>query len=204
MSPVHKTPTAKALAFRDEVRAWLRSIEQRHQITLPAIAKRADIRHSTLYRWFDDEQYFIPSYAKIRAIADAFGEPMPGEAQPQAPVLQEGDTSPYVGPPLFDQSLTNNQVDKVVACRSLELIGYMPGDIIRMDAAIAPREGDAVVAQVYDRGLGYAVTRLRQWESPHLVTRTMDPANARQRLLVDGVNVAIVGTVVRSLRIRAP
>ena len=82
--------------------------------------------------------------------------------------------------------------------RSLELEGFMPGDIVLVDLNASPRPGDAVCAQVYDRGHTKAETVMRVFQNAGpvnlLVTRTMDPHPAKP-LVVDNDRVLIRGVL---------
>ena len=80
-------------------------------------------------------------------------------------------------------------------------MGYMPGDYILVDtnAADRARQGDAVIAQIYDNSAGSATTLLRRFEPPVLVAASMEPDERRVHI-VDGTNVIIRGKVVASWR----
>lgn len=192
----------QARASRQLIRDWISEIERRFNVSRAEVATRADVKPSTIYRWFDDEFSHMPSYPKLRQIADAFGVDMPGAGA--APTgFSEGDAARYEGPALDPNApLTPNQSDWTLSTRALELAGYLPGDVARLDMSIAPRSGDAVFAQVYNLERGTAETRLRLYDPPYLVVRTFDPAINAKPLYVDGEHVAIIGPIVRLLRIR--
>ncbi|MDE2579986.1 MAG: hypothetical protein KGL46_14375, partial [Hyphomicrobiales bacterium] len=87
--------------------------------------------------------------------------------------------------------------------RALELAGYIPGDIVLIDQAAAARDGDTVIAQIYDFDIGDARTRIRRYDGVYLTTATMDAALAERPLPVDGERVVIVGRIVRMFRNRS-
>ena len=86
--------------------------------------------------------------------------------------------------------------------QALEAIGYMQGDLIIADAAVQPRAGDVVCAQVYDVRNGTAETVFRVFEPPYLVAFHSDP-RLRKPLLIDNERVIVMATVTESLRRRA-
>ncbi len=47
----------------------------------------------------------------------------------------------------------------------------MPGDILKIDMRLKPRQGDAVIAQIYD-GYGNAETVFRIFSDPYLIARS--------------------------------
>lgn len=197
-----KTMSEQALASRQLVRDWITGIERRFNVSRAEIASRSNMKPSTIYRWFDDDFSHMPSYPKLRQIADAFGIEMPGTVAPVAG-FSEADATRYDSAPLeTSEALAPNQSDWRLGTRALELAGFVPGDVVRLDISIASRPGDAVFAQVYNLERGMAQTRLRLFDPPYLVTRTMDPDVNAKPLYVDGEHVVILGPIIRSTRIR--
>lgn len=90
--------------------------------------------------------------------------------------------------------------------RSLELEGYLPGDIVLVDLNATPRHGDAVCAQVYDFQSMRAETVMRIFENAGpirlLVAKTMDP-DLQRPLVIDDDRVAVKGVILPH-RLRAP
>lgn len=90
--------------------------------------------------------------------------------------------------------------------RALELEGFMPGDIVLVDLNATPAPGDAVCAQVYDRGGVRAETVMRQFRNTGAVSllmpRSLDPT-LQQPLVVDNDRVLIRG-VLLPYRFKAP
>lgn len=88
-----------------------------------------------------------------------------------------------------------------VKSAALSLMGYMPGDLMLVDthAAERVRQGDVVLAQVYDNTAAAAFTLLRRYEPPVLVAASPDPGDRRVHV-VDGVNVVVRGRVTASWR----
>jgi transcriptional regulator with XRE-family HTH domain len=86
----------------------------------------------------------------------------------------------------------------------LDLVGILPGDVVEFDMGAEPREGDVVVAQVYDDETGTAATVLRIFLPPYLVVRSSDSGLQLRPVLVDaeGSKVKIMGAFSRLLRSR--
>lgn len=196
-----KSIEGQALASRQSVREWISEIETRFSVSRAEIAKRADVKPSTIYRWFDDKFSHVPSYSAIRRIAAAFSIDLPG-ASIQRSGFAESDAARYEGPPAEFAGLTPDQSDWTLTTRALELAGFKPGDVVRLDMKAVPEPGDAVFAQVYNFELGTAETRFRLYDPPYLVTRTMDPSVNDRPLYVDGERVVIMGPIVRTVRTR--
>lgn len=95
-----------------------------------------------------------------------------------------------------------------ITSRVLELAGYLPGDVVIVDPSVAPRNGDAVFAEVYQLDRGTRTTALRIFEQSGpgaqalLHVRSTDPGLDNRTLLVDHERVTVVGTIVSSHRER--
>lgn len=190
---------------QDAIRRWIETIMQRHRVEIPAVAARSGVAASTIYRWLEPDYQFTPSLTSLRKIARAFDAPMPAiEGQQTTLGFAEQDLTAFDHKQDFAGLPAGpNQGRWRVNTRALELAGYLPGDVVLVDQAVAPRPNDVVCAQVYDFKSGSADTKLRVFQPPYLVTLTMDPAASDMPLLVDGQRVVIVGTVIRSVRMRA-
>jgi hypothetical protein len=81
-----------------------------------------------------------------------------------------------------------------IRTRSLERIGFLPGDIVIVDLGRRPEAGDAVCAQVYDWRRAAAETVMRLYEPPYLVAASLDEG-LRRPLVVDNEQVMIKGVV---------
>jgi transcriptional regulator with XRE-family HTH domain len=191
----------KAISVRQGIRDWIIDLERRFQVSRAEVANRSGIKPSTVYRWFDDQFTHVPSYSALQRIADAFNIGMPG-----APLLKQGfseaPTEPFVTPTAELEPSPADPSDWTVTTRALELAGFLPGDVLRIDKTALPRSGDAVIADVYDFDRNAPEKRIRFYEPPYLTTRTMDPAVNGKPLIVDGERVVILGPVVRSVRLR--
>lgn len=81
-----------------------------------------------------------------------------------------------------------------IKTRSLECVGFMPGDVVLVDLGLRPESGDAVCAQVYDWRRGTAETVMRLYEPPYLVAASLDES-LRRPFVVDDDQVIIKGVV---------
>lgn len=85
---------------------------------------------------------------------------------------------------------------------AMALQGYLPGDYMLVDTEQSERvkNGDVVVAQIYDNAKNRAVTVLRRLEAHVLVAASIEPTDRRVHV-VDGVNVVVRGKVIASWRL---
>lgn len=200
------TPSEAAKAYRALVAAWIEGLEAKFNVSRAGVAARGGVRASTLYRWFDRELNHVPSHSSVMRIATAFGVPPPGQEAPLQPqgfaesglVMIDAPT----GAPAETAANNPNLSWWKVADRALELAGYLPGDRILLDQSATPRPGDVVIAQIYDFERGAAETRLRLYQPPFLVTRTIDPAAAFRPVMLDGERAVVMGPIIQLLRIR--
>lgn len=197
------------MAATDEdnaIRAWLENAMRAQGLKPTPFAKAAGLAPSTLLRALDPENPTSLERASIAKIARRFNIPQPSapsSARAFAPGFAE-DLIELDEPPesFCGIPLTPDQFVRRAATRALELAGLLPGDLILLDMSAQPRSGDAVAANLY--GHGGAVTALRIYEPPYLVTRTMhDDAHAKP-LLVDDDRARIMATMIACLRTRAP
>jgi hypothetical protein len=85
--------------------------------------------------------------------------------------------------------------------RSMDLAGYVDGDMIVVDShrAERARAGDDVLAQVYDLNHADAQRVFRRYDPPFLFAISTDQAELKP-MLVDNERVVIVGVVTSSWR----
>lgn len=192
---------------REIVRKWLNGLMDRHRLSSPrAIAKKAGISPTTVYRWLDPDAPFETSLSKLRQVAKKFGERLPAElglgGEP-AEGFSEGDLVAFVGAAAELPAKPEHNVGRWrITNEVLNLEGFRPGDIVDFDLQARPQRGDIVVAQVYDQQQGTAETVLRQYQPPYLVTRSSDPTVDARILAVDGEEVIVRGVFLRMTRTR--
>ncbi len=198
-------------------RAWLQSLPERSGKSLTAIAKAAGIATTTLTRPLrkDDLGISTLNATTIAKIVQVTGVPGPGGEAPAATArslrgLSE-DAEPYkpgTDIPLARavEALTAgrpNAFPYALKTRALEILGYLPGDVVIVDMSRTARVGDIVCAQInvdYETLRAETVMRIyeRAGGTEVLVAASIDQA-LRQPVPVDD-RVAIKGVIVAMLR----
>lgn len=178
----------------DLIRHWLTDVMRRTGLKATPLAKRAGLAPSTLIRALDEQNPSMLERRSIAKIAETYGVPEPGRQllgmnDDLLPYEQTGDTADQITP---------DQYRRVIGTRVLDLIGYVPGDILLLDMSEPATEGDVVDAQVYDRS--GASTVLRYYDPPYLVTRSTQPELTAKPLLVDAERVRIAAVVILAQR----
>lgn len=187
------------VAQKQATRRYVERILGDENIRVPALAKRAGIAASTLYRIMDESDPFTPSLRTVDKIEVATGYPFGGAAgqlelaEPEA-VFVSAEDHPVGLTLAADEGLWR------LGSRVVELAGFLPGDFIVFGIGEPARSGDLVVAQVETRQ-GSAETVIRIYEAPYLMARTLDPSAGARPLPVDGETVRIAGRFRRMLRL---
>jgi hypothetical protein len=132
------------------------------------------------------------------SVAEAVAPPPPG--LPAGDVAQVHDVAAHekvfaVGPQGPGQSLWTARSDDMRAA------GVLAGDRLVVDAGLAPRGGDVVLACLQDWGRDAAVMLLRLYRPPYLLRPSLE---AEAPLFVDGERVMIRGVMVALRRDRQP
>jgi hypothetical protein len=203
LSTIHSEEAARHFAWID----WLLA---RTGKTDTALADEAGLQRNYLYR--KRREGTVLGAAQIRILGEFWGVPGPDSYLLPGTVGFSDEGAAYdPGTPSTDPVL-QAMIDAALkgrasaSCwrlktRALEDAGYLIGDIVIADAAVAPRAGDAVVAQVYDLRTGTAETIVRISEPPYLVAASSDPG-LRKPMLVDNERVIVWGAITQSLRTR--
>jgi SOS-response transcriptional repressor LexA len=198
---------------------WFKQQQKLAGVTAEDIAQRMGRVRSTISHLYSGRQKMSLEWAKV--FAETLNQPLDevlrraGVAdetitQTFQPGFSESDAVLFRGRETDDRRVTTLAqafgerpgVDVwQVKSQALSLMGYMPGDFLLVDthAAERVRQGDVVVAQIYDNAKGTASTALRRYEPPVLVAASPDPDDSRV-YVVDGNNVVIRGRVVASWR----
>lgn len=158
---------------------------------------------------------YVMSTTTLRKLAQASGIALPkqlldhSDMNGQRAGFAEDDVAPYEGaaPGKGTACQNPNKSDWIVHSRALELAGYVPGDIVTIDQSLAPRDGDIVIAQIYDDLLGTSETVMRRYQEgsrqPFLMAAATDQAlMAREPDYVDNERVKVMGVIVRAVRTR--
>ena len=193
---------------------WFKAQQKKVGVTAEDIALRLGKDRSVVSRIYVGRQRMSLDQAKV--FSDVLQAPLDEvlkragvldapTAQTIRPGFAESDAAPWMGKDADDRQIRTAAqafgerpgVDIwQVKSPALSLMGYMPGDMMLVDthAAERVRQGDVVVAQVYDNTKSTAFTLLRRYEPPVLVAASPDPGDRRVHV-VDGVNVVIRGRV---------
>ena len=195
MQPIDYPEGPQSLA-----RDWILKVLAAKGWTPHRLAVEAGLSPATVHRALNDDH--VTSNTTLEKISKATGIPTPLAAHAAGQSgFRESDAVPLHAPARTE---SDAQTWWRLNTRAAELAGYLPGDEVLTDQSVMPRAGDLVCAQVYDFQMGSAETVFRIFDPPYLVVRTMDPSVSTKPLPVDGKHVLIMGTVVRSVRLRSP
>ena len=189
-------------------RDYVRLIVERTRKPPTRIAKDIEISPSTLTRLLNEPDGSTATlHARtLRKLQEYSGIALPVDAGEDMVLAARGfreDAVPYdarQADPAFSTALRalidgRKAADPwTIKTRSLERIGFMPGDVVIVDLGARPESGDAVCAQVYDWRRGTAETVMRLYEPPYLVAASLDES-LRRPLVVDDDQVIIKGVV---------
>jgi hypothetical protein len=188
---------------REQTRAWVRGVLEHLKITPTELARRADIAQSTLTRFlYQPEHPHDLSRRTIAAIArvagtEPFTMPAAGPAPSEVVEITDIDDGDTIWRALLKTDRQSNTIQThIMNSRALELVGYLPGDLLIVDSAAVPARGDVVFAEI-----GATEFVFRIYEPPFLTAASHDE-RFRRPIIVDSLNVHIRGVVTGSYRSR--
>lgn len=201
--------------IRDQQRAWLRRVLEAMKTTPTELARAAGMADVTLSRFLNRDDYEgVLSALTLRLLVEHTGLPGPddmGGNNGSKFGFSDGAQVDYRGAEykasplgkLLALALHNrpNAAPWLLNTHALETAGYLQGDIVIVDAGVAPRAHDAVCAQVLDHA-GGAETVFRIFEPPVLTGANLNVGARPRPLLVDGTQVSIAGVVTDLFRTR--
>lgn len=199
----------RKLQVRQEQKRWVAEVARLTGLTFTEIARRADMDPSTITTFMrKDDAMRTLHQANMLSISEALGIALPSEA-PASGGFLEAEAAPYVaaeGDPLQEAigQLCRDANRFPYALRSDVLIheGYRPGDILIVDMAAEPKEGDIVCAQFYGRNdLERTETVFRLLSRRYLLASGPHDAAREPREIMDA-SVRVMGAVVAMLRPR--
>lgn len=199
-------PTEDAdFSDNEEVRSFLQRALDRSGLKASHLADRLGVARTTILRPLKGEGAANMGWTLLRRISAATGEPLP--ATPPGPGFREDAAPAPAAEAERDRALVQllapaarNASLWTVKTDALRLAGILPGDRVVLDAdLLPPRNGDAVIAQLYDWDSARAVLRL--FQAPYLVAASPDPGQHRP-ITVDGNHVVIKGTIVARFALR--
>lgn len=192
-------------------RAWLQEVVKATKLRPSQIASQAGVSDTTLTRLLNNPDYrHTLTQITIDRIKDSFKVPGPEEYASQGRLgmvgFGEGERFDIKHEPAALTGVVaaliakRNAVDPWrLKTSALELVGYLPGDIVLVDLNAEPKPQDAVCAQVYDWTRGGAETVFRIYDPPFLVAAAADRTGYKP-LLVDNDRVVVKGVIVESVR----
>lgn len=212
----HRKPSRRETrdAVRERQVSWVKSLPDATGQSLSRLAQDSGFANTTLTRFIKPTSKGVLSPATIQAVAETAGvEPPAGllGAERNVSAFRE-DGAPYTSA-MSSEDGTRAAVAALIAGRNdaapfliktdvLALAGIRKGDVLIIDMAATPRQGDVVCVQV-ETGAG-AKTIFRIFQPPHLlVGASLDP-NAVRPELVDGLRVRVAGVMTELLRRREP
>lgn len=198
--------------LRKKQRRWLLEILEHFGWSATELARRAGLSATTLTRFINSKDWsHTLSGRSIDKIERATGV-RAYENAGQLPSFARSDADPYMAPTggkyrpraaaiaaLINGS--NSALAFVLKSRALEHAGFIPGDVLIVDTDATPKNGDVVLAQVYDRA-GGVETLFRIFERPYLSAATSD-ATIRRTMVADDEWLVVRGVVVHTLRCAA-
>jgi len=178
-------------------RQWIEDLERKLRKPRSRIATDANLSDTTLTRIFRDDYKGALSATTIAEIKRRYGVAGPGESDAREGGFLEGEGTPYVAadaePRLkaVVEALIEGRPRAhcwMLRTRAVELLGYLPGDVVAVDPDVDPRDGDVVCAQVLD-ARGEAETVFRLLQEPYLVTASTERVQERPVLEIGRAHV---------------
>lgn len=205
---------------------WLRTLPRLTGKTLTAIAREIGVATSTLTKpvklgdttnWTGRGSTIDKIVTRYRVPPPVFGASSIGLRPPSRGLSEDAvpflvDRADAVTRAVRELANGRENADPwLIKTRSLELAGYLPGDVVIVDLGRGPEVGDAVCAQInidWQRGTAETVMRIyeRAGASFVLIAATMDqalraPLPVDDRVAIKGVIVGMVRPPVNGLRI---
>lgn len=193
---------------KDSVRAWLEDLLEKSGLSAYALAKQIGKSPSTITRAVDPASKHTLSHRTIMEIVQATGRPGPsgeraaGQARLPSNEIDGAPLELETGDARVDDAVRylcgaeNALAPWRLNTRALEMMGYLPGDVVIVDLNGQAQAGDIVAAQNYK---GRVETIFRIFTPPFLVAAATDRV-PRPPMLVDNDTVSIRGVVVAMFR----
>ena len=199
---------------RDEmqkrVREWILGLPAATGKSLTRIAEEAGVAVTTLTKPANNPDYkHVTSTVTIAKIVQTHGvapplgfeylRPVRGLAEPEAQEYRH-DAEPDLDSVIKGYIAGRPSVAAwVLKTRALDVIGYLPGDIVLLDLNASWLPGDIVCAQLYNHERSRTETIWRRYVPPYLIAHSTDPAFSKP---VHEDSVAHKGVVLTMFRPR--
>lgn len=209
MAKARKTARAEV---REAQRAWLSGIVAKSGKSLTEIAKVAHVSHTTLTRFNRPDYDGTLNSLTVQQIADAMKVPMPGGSEPEVrsrrqPIQADAERLSFDDRDDLAGAVTRLAGDRdwcislQMSSRALELRGYLPGDILIVDKAVLPQEGDVVAVSFQEFADSPAQVLVRVYEKLVLTAATLQ-TDLTKPVIVDSDRVTLLGVVTDLIRTR--
>lgn len=191
-------------SIRAGIRHWLQTLMLERNLSAIALAKLAGVSPTTIYRALDIDGEFMPTTKTLEKIASKTGKPPPSLQNdhylPTDHLIPKGGLEPAMLKNLTVLTRYENAgLVYRVTDRTLELEGYLPGDIVIIDREVQPKAGDIVAAEIPASRSEAGNTVLRLYEPPYLMARSHDRRLEPLPILLDR-SVNILGTATNMIR----
>lgn len=194
-------------ALRTSHLDWLTKLESETSDSASQIARNSGLDPSTLTRFKKPTSTRVLDTLTISQITNAYKVDPPTDPNGAPAKGFQDEATPYRSSSsgseidIAIRALTagrNNCDPWTLRTRTLEAAGYLPGDVVLVDLSAQPRDGDAVLAQVYDFERMKAVSVWRKYRQSGdlalLVPASFDPSLG-EPLLVNGKDVSVKGVL---------
>lgn len=211
MTVTDKGRSQAKVELQTRQRAWLQEVVKSTGLKPSQIAGVAGVSDTTLTRLLNNPGYrHTLTQLTIDRIKLSFKVPGPEEyaTQGRLGMIGFGDAERFDArhePEGLARVLAAMLADRTAVdpwrlkTNALELVGYLPGDLVLVDLNAVPKPQDVVCAQVIDWTRGGAETVFRVYDPPFLVAAATDRTGYKP-LLVDNDRVIVKGVVVESVR----
>lgn len=169
------------------------------------LARFVGVSPTTIYRAIDVDSEFTTTTKTLEKIASKVGRQPPGPNYLDAHHLRPLNSTTGLEAIDVPRNLITLTAEEHrllayrILDRSLELEGYLPGDIVVIDEDVAPSAGDIVCVDLSNQRPGGASRVLRLFEPPYLMSRSIDRRVEPAPILLDR-SVEIKGTATAMLR----
>ncbi|QTG12922.1 hypothetical protein G6M86_06555 [Agrobacterium tumefaciens] len=190
---------------REQIRDWLQSIMTERNMSPIELAKFVGVSPTTIYRAIDVGSEFTTTTKTLEKVASKVGRQPPGPSYLDAHHIRPLNSPSGLEAIDVPRNLITLTADEHrllayrILDRSLELEGYLPGDIVVIDEDVAPSAGDIVCVDLSSQRPGGAGRVLRLFEPPYLMSRSIDRRVEPAPILLDR-SVEIKGTATAMLR----
>lgn len=185
-------------------REWLQQIITTTGDKPSIIASNSGVSDSTLTRLLNNPAYrHTLTQVTIDAIKATYKVPGPEELAGRGMLVGFGEAERLERKEMQSVAgaLVGTKAVEIWRLRTEALVaaGYLPGDLLMVDATVEPKPQDLVCARVTDWARGAEQTLFRIFDPPFLVAAAAD-RTAFKPLLIDNERVKLSGVVVESYR----